>query len=101
MIRRPPRSTLFPYTTLFRSQPRLHGVGALGEIGRLLAVLVVGGLVALALVLVALVFVHAGQVDDGPADRQRAPRRVTPRERLISRTNGLACGRSKARRGHT
>src|SRR5260370_16828983 len=26
MIRRPPRSTLFPYTTLFRSQ--LHGAGA-------------------------------------------------------------------------
>src|SRR2546430_9841692 len=26
MIRRPPRSTLFPYTTLFRSQPgELHG----------------------------------------------------------------------------
>src|SRR2546426_4844942 len=23
MIRRPPRSTLFPYTTLFRSQPQL------------------------------------------------------------------------------
>src|SRR3712207_7931500 len=37
MIRRPPRSTLFPYTTLFRSEglrhlhhqsPRRHGVGA-------------------------------------------------------------------------
>src|SRR2546430_12594315 len=29
MIRRPPRSTLFPYTTLFRSQNRLgSGVGA-------------------------------------------------------------------------
>src|SRR3712207_8576694 len=28
MIRRPPRSTLFPYTTLFRSRP---GVDALGE----------------------------------------------------------------------
>src|SRR3712207_8716203 len=27
MIRRPPRSTLFPYTTLFRS----HHAGALGE----------------------------------------------------------------------
>src|SRR2546422_8441189 len=29
MIRRPPRSTLFPYTTLFRSQPprRLPGPG--------------------------------------------------------------------------
>src|SRR3712207_7544179 len=24
MIRRPPRSTLFPYTTLFRSDPALH-----------------------------------------------------------------------------
>src|SRR3712207_8753604 len=24
MIRRPPRSTLFPYTTLFRSPPDLH-----------------------------------------------------------------------------
>src|SRR2546426_3401270 len=24
MIRRPPRSTLFPYTTLFRSHPRLE-----------------------------------------------------------------------------
>src|SRR3712207_7947894 len=32
MIRRPPRSTLFPYTTLFRSQPHTmiagqHGIG--------------------------------------------------------------------------
>src|SRR5256885_15097786 len=28
MIRRPPRSTLFPYTTLFRSRrDELHGVG--------------------------------------------------------------------------
>src|SRR3712207_6955908 len=25
MIRRPPRSTLFPYTTLFRSEPQLQG----------------------------------------------------------------------------
>src|SRR5256885_13178976 len=29
MIRRPPRSTLFPYTTLFRSRGRGHGVGRL------------------------------------------------------------------------
>src|SRR3712207_2073127 len=28
MIRRPPRSTLFPYTTLFRSQPRVTGCAA-------------------------------------------------------------------------
>src|SRR5436189_3487183 len=26
MIRRPPRSTLFPYTTLFRSPPRFGGM---------------------------------------------------------------------------
>src|SRR3712207_6891321 len=28
MIRRPPRSTLFPYTTLFRSEDRLAGADA-------------------------------------------------------------------------
>src|SRR2546426_7265770 len=28
MIRRPPRSTLFPYTTLFRSDPAVNCVGA-------------------------------------------------------------------------
>src|SRR2546429_2859278 len=36
MIRRPPRSTLFPYTTLFRSQAlpgrRLHGLAACGRV---------------------------------------------------------------------
>src|SRR5947208_9034448 len=32
MIRRPPRSTLFPYTTLFRSvYPRLPGDGSAGS----------------------------------------------------------------------
>src|SRR5437899_7949629 len=40
MIRRPPRSTLFPYTTLFRSgvgfpmpelAPRIHDGGAVGD----------------------------------------------------------------------
>src|SRR5688572_31179906 len=30
MIRRPPRSTLFPYTTLFRSQDRLRQAAAAG-----------------------------------------------------------------------
>src|SRR2546430_12415464 len=38
MIRRPPRSTLFPYTTLFRSERHLHhlrGRGGLRERGRL------------------------------------------------------------------
>src|SRR5438874_8366944 len=31
MIRRPPRSTLFPYTTLFRSKPRIIPSGDLGK----------------------------------------------------------------------
>src|SRR5690554_7205387 len=35
MIRRPPRSTLFPYTTLFRSAPRRTGCSAsAGPAGR-------------------------------------------------------------------
>src|SRR2546429_6765418 len=32
MIRRPPRSTLFPYTTLFRSAARIYSVGEDGEL---------------------------------------------------------------------
>src|SRR3989454_2903948 len=34
MIRRPPRSTLFPYPTLFRSQLGVDAVGRHGEPGR-------------------------------------------------------------------
>src|SRR5690242_21289119 len=37
MIRRPPRSTLFPYTTLFRSHRRRPGAGAGGGVPRHLA----------------------------------------------------------------
>src|SRR3712207_8355340 len=33
MIRRPPRSTLFPYTTLFRSVPRLRHASGFGGRG--------------------------------------------------------------------
>src|SRR3712207_7667680 len=42
MIRRPPRSTLFPYTTLFRSRPSSHRwrwVGWLALIGGILLLL--------------------------------------------------------------
>src|SRR2546428_8386806 len=34
MIRRPPRSTLFPYTTLFRSRAEHHQLGHRRERGR-------------------------------------------------------------------
>src|SRR5256885_14528666 len=33
MIRRPPRSTLFPYTTLFRSHGKFETLGALAIVG--------------------------------------------------------------------
>src|SRR5256885_5726159 len=33
MIRRPPRSTLFPYTTLFRSKATFHGVASSDALG--------------------------------------------------------------------
>src|SRR6267154_5325594 len=38
MIRRPPRSTLFPYTTLFRSPPVRHAGDAAGAHARRAAV---------------------------------------------------------------
>src|SRR5437899_11268584 len=37
VIRRPPRSTLFPYTTLFRSQTRLAAASRTGEGEQLLS----------------------------------------------------------------
>src|SRR3712207_8763283 len=55
MIRRPPRSTLFPYTTLFRSLVERVGIFALldiatrpghqGDVGVLLVAAVAGGVV--------------------------------------------------------
>src|SRR3712207_9322195 len=50
MIRRPPRSTLFPYTTLFRSEGRLDHDGA----GDGDALLLAAGQLARQLVLLAL-----------------------------------------------
>src|SRR3712207_7219655 len=47
MIRRPPRSTLFPYTTLFRS--RLVATALVRELGPVLSGLMVAGRVASAI----------------------------------------------------
>src|SRR3712207_9295962 len=49
MIRRPPRSTLFPYTTLFRSRrsrptPRRHRVGDPGKIRTVQTIEIIIGL---------------------------------------------------------
>src|SRR2546429_6668527 len=42
MIRRPPRSTLFPYTTLFRSAEHLHRESPAFRVARVHAVQVTG-----------------------------------------------------------
>src|SRR2546430_15672180 len=46
MIRRPPRSTLFPYTTLFRSHVESAGIPEMTFRGRLLGALAVAAWVA-------------------------------------------------------
>src|SRR2546430_9015246 len=43
MIRRPPRSTLFPYTTLFRSALAIPGIGPVVAGGALAAALGIAG----------------------------------------------------------
>src|SRR5260221_2928168 len=63
MIRRPPRSTLFPYTTLFRSGPRTSEV-VLGSRLVRAAIDVVGDPVA-----VAVAAERAAVVRGGPRDR--------------------------------
>src|SRR5687767_15326172 len=59
MIRRPPRSTLFPYTTLFRSQPTLGYYTADGS-GPLAAGGLVGAAVAADVTVIDRLFVGAG-----------------------------------------
>src|SRR3712207_8655598 len=44
MIRRPPRSTLFPYTTLFRSWPVLAAAGAAAAVALALVIFAPGAL---------------------------------------------------------
>src|SRR5687768_17917562 len=67
MLRRPPRSTLFPYTTLFRSQSsvQLKTFGATIYIGRLVSASMIR---ELGPVLAGLMV--AGRVGSGIADRK-------------------------------
>src|SRR2546429_5002010 len=68
MIRRPPRSTLFPYTTLFRSVPSVDGLDSVQHDCQLRAL--GGDLVGVPL---AAGFRHGrdlGHVDDRSGDRK-------------------------------
>src|SRR3712207_8357198 len=65
MIRRPPRSTLFPYTTLFRSDARPSEEAGAMVVILLGVLLLIGGLVALArakATYVLLITTNAGEV---------------------------------------
>src|SRR3712207_8479898 len=64
MIRRPPRSTLFPYTTLFRSHRRLRRVGSGG--GRILRGLLGTILLLMALVVGAVIAARTGVLGGVP-----------------------------------
>src|SRR3989449_1619772 len=71
MIRRPPRSTLFPYTTLFRSPAAPHADRVPGSVR------------------------FPQSPDDRAANPRRAPRHPPARDR----SRGQASGRGAARRG--
>src|SRR3712207_8010769 len=66
MIRRPPRSTLFPYTTLFRSEPALVAVREVDRhlVVQLVAQPDVAELLARLLRDALLLLAHAGRADD-------------------------------------
>src|SRR2546427_6256194 len=72
MIRRPPRSTLFPYTTLFRSRAARRSVR---EVPRL---------------------AHAGSAA-GPADRVRRPRQLEVDHPELQRVSALSEDRKSTR----
>src|SRR3712207_7735611 len=77
MIRRPPRSTLFPYTTLFRSE---RGSGAAGVLARRL-----GGLGEVALGAVGRELCHGAESNPRPAFGSRVSGRQ--RDRKSTRLN--------------
>src|SRR3989442_13457689 len=92
MIRRPPRSTLFPYTTLFRSVHIQHGIGRYSGLRRL----AVQGFDSDYLV----VEYAGGDMVYGPPDRLSQVPRYSPSEGQTptrSHLGGSAWSRTQAR----
>src|SRR5258708_25778869 len=76
MIRRPPRSTLFPYTTLFRSFPEVCVT-----VSHRPVLSSIGALVFLSLTTLAL---HAQQVDRSRKEQDRKSTRLNSSHQIIS-----------------
>src|SRR5256885_11702383 len=84
MIRRPPRSTLFPYTTLFRSQRMLTFRNTLGG-GRFAAA---AASAALAITALTTTSVFAEDHDKPELERKPAPKHAPkPVDRKSTRLN--------------
>src|ERR1022692_2845901 len=63
MIRRPPRSTLFPYTTLFRSKCNVVGAVSMGDLDRMRESWVISEMKVIAGQAASLIRGHAKSVD--------------------------------------
>src|SRR5258708_40262537 len=94
MIRRPPRSTLFPYTTLFRSLPSVSASYCLVRLDRLLAN-VVGDIRQ-----VALIGANGGKIVGLPDQVKRAQGFPYLVGRGIDYSQFRPCGKVDADTGH-
>src|SRR5256885_12092817 len=75
MIRRPPRSTLFPYTTLFRSCMASYAAYVLRRLGQFVLVVFIG-------MNIAFVVTHATPIN--PVEQDRKSTRLNSSHLVIS-----------------
>src|SRR3989449_11311297 len=105
MIRRPPRSTLFPYTTLFRSDPLLLGA-LLAQMERDLRVVLHLGQIDDRLAFLAVITQHQGIASTEPTAVARPSssiriRSARPASWRLCVTTTTAVSYSRARRKNT
>src|SRR2546430_4479721 len=79
MIRQPPRSTLFPYTTLFRSLPILGNKAVMGGVAQISASITAPGVVTQDGTFIRMLFAEL--------DGRQSARRCRPGDRQSTRLN--------------